>query len=480
MIKKKVLNVLIVLTLIGAVSLSGWECGKAPPTKRPQRRKAGEGFPPLPLPVTPLRRTEKKNPPSPPVLVGKVICGPNDKWTRAGNDVENLLKIVSKQLGIHYRAIKVNLNSFSFDPEEIPILYITSVEPYIPGKKIKKKLKEYLERGGFIWANASSGSPEFTKNFVSLMSEIFPERNLYPLYSNHPLKNCFYPLENLTILDNGKKKKAPLNLRILNIGCRAAVILSPYDLGCGWAMHTHPWGVRYIPEDAVKIGINMTVYSLGWIEFGKLYGLTPLYVEKVKKKSGKLYIGQIIHSGDWNPHPSAIGKLLKTFSEKTDTLVYLEPINVDLKKDSLENVPILYITGHYPPRFSEGELKKLREFLVSGGCLIADSCCGSKDFTEAFHKIMEKVLPEAKRVIPDKNYSIYQFPYKIEEFIYNFPNKNVPPLEIYFLNDLPVVVFSPYGLGSGWEGIPRPYTRDISITQASKLGTNILVYLMTH
>ena len=138
--------------------------------------------------------------------------------------MENLLKIVSKQLGIRYRAIKVNLNRFSFDPEEIPILYITSVEPYIPGEKIKKKLKEYLEKGGFIWANASSGSSEFTKNFVSLISEIFPERNLYPLYSNHPLKNCFYSLENLTILDNGKKKKASLNLRVLNIGCRAAVI----------------------------------------------------------------------------------------------------------------------------------------------------------------------------------------------------------------------------------------------------------------
>ena len=97
-------------SLTGIYPVEGWVCGKAPHAKRPQRRKAGEGFPPLPLPATPLRRTEKKNPPAPPVLIGKVICGPDYKWTRAGNDAKNLLRIASRQIGVSYRAIKINLN----------------------------------------------------------------------------------------------------------------------------------------------------------------------------------------------------------------------------------------------------------------------------------------------------------------------------------------------------------------------------------
>ena len=54
-------------------------CGPPPPAK-PQRRTGGESFPPLPLPATPIRRTERKRPPAPPALVGKIALGPV-KWT---------------------------------------------------------------------------------------------------------------------------------------------------------------------------------------------------------------------------------------------------------------------------------------------------------------------------------------------------------------------------------------------------------------
>lgn len=472
----KKIKILLVVFLTGLILNAGaWECGKAPPTKKPQRRKAGEGFPPLPLPVTPLRRTEKKNPPAPPVLVGKVICGPEDKWTRAENDIENLLKILSKETGINYRAIKIKPSQFSFNPEEIPILYITSVEPYRP-EKYKDKIKKYLERGGFIWANASSGSSEFTREFTSFLSEIFPKRNFYKIYPNHPLKNCFYNLENLKILDNGIEKNSELDLRTLNIGCRAAVIISPYDLGCGWAMHTHPWGKRYLPEDAIKIGINMAIYSLTWIEYAKIYEITPVYIEKTKKIEGKIYIGQVIHSGDWNPHPASLGKLLELFSKQTDTPVYLETIPVDLKKDNLKNIPILYITGHYNPEFSEIEMKKIREFLLSGGAIIGDSCCGSEEFTSAFRNLIEKILPEAKKTIPQQKSPVFQFPNQItlDKF------KDIPPVEIYTLNGFPSVVFSPYGLGGKWDEIPRPFTPEIPSNLAKNLGVNIIVYILTH
>src|SRR5437764_1137761 len=43
-----------------------------PPQAKPQRRNAGEGMAPLPLPATPLRRSEKKREPAPPALVGSI------------------------------------------------------------------------------------------------------------------------------------------------------------------------------------------------------------------------------------------------------------------------------------------------------------------------------------------------------------------------------------------------------------------------
>ena len=76
MMKKE--KAFVVLFLIGILLASpGFgqkPCGPAPKAER-HRIKAGEGFPPLPLPVTPLRRTEKKRPPAPPVLMGKINYG---------------------------------------------------------------------------------------------------------------------------------------------------------------------------------------------------------------------------------------------------------------------------------------------------------------------------------------------------------------------------------------------------------------------
>lgn len=476
---KKLKVVLLVITFAVVANVCfAWECGKAPPAKDPQRIKAGEAFPPLPLPATPLRRSERKNPPAPPVLVGKVVCGSDETWTRAENDIENLLRLATQRIGVSYQAIKIDLKRFSFDPEEIPILYITSVEPFVPDGKTMTKIKEYLEKGGFLWVNASSGSPEFLKAMVEWINRLYPDRNMYIAYGNHPIITCLEDITSVKILkDNSPSTSAP-NLRVLNLGCRAAVILSPYDLGCGWALHTHPWGVRYQPEDAIRIGMNMITYCLGWIEFGKIFGMTPLYEEKIKKKEGKLYIGQIIHSGDWDPHPSALGKLLKKISEQTGTPVFLDRIVVDLKKDSLKDTPILYLTGHFNPNLSEAEIKKLREFLLHGGALFADACCGSQEFTNSFKILMKKILPEAKITRWDSNHRIYKVPFKIEKF--QNMSENTPPLEVYTLKSLPVAIFSSYGIGSGWEGIPRPYTKEIYTDQAQQLGVNIITYLMTN
>src|SRR5688500_5129663 len=65
-----------------------------PPKADPQRRNSGEGVPPLPLPATPLRRSEKKREPSPPALVGNVtfsassLQGTGVNWETTIIDIE--------------------------------------------------------------------------------------------------------------------------------------------------------------------------------------------------------------------------------------------------------------------------------------------------------------------------------------------------------------------------------------------------------
>jgi len=108
--------------------------------------KAGEGFPPggpLPGPVTPVRRTEKKREPAKPALVGKIQYG-KEKWvtTEDGRrfsyldwrsdttDIYLLLNFANNKLGLNYRYVETTLAAFSWNPAELPVLYFTGHDDF--------------------------------------------------------------------------------------------------------------------------------------------------------------------------------------------------------------------------------------------------------------------------------------------------------------------------------------------------------------
>ncbi|MDD5598728.1 MAG: DUF4159 domain-containing protein, partial [Victivallaceae bacterium] len=145
-----------------------------PPEAKAQRRQGGEAFPPLPLPVTPLRRSEKKRPPSPGVLIGKVIWGayldykwPNGvvirvfDWNMVPADCSQLLRLVKNHAKMEYKVQTLDLNFFSGDPAEVPVLLFSGGRTlkFTPAEILK--LLRYLHAGGMIWFDSVVGSPYF-------------------------------------------------------------------------------------------------------------------------------------------------------------------------------------------------------------------------------------------------------------------------------------------------------------------------------
>ena len=85
-------------------------CHPKLPPKNPAQHSSAEGLPPLPLPVVLLRRTEKKNPPRPPVLVVKIVTDNKSDWGTNPNDINNLLKWMAKEFGVHFSSENKSLN----------------------------------------------------------------------------------------------------------------------------------------------------------------------------------------------------------------------------------------------------------------------------------------------------------------------------------------------------------------------------------
>ena len=90
----------------------------------------------MPLPATPLRRSERHRDPTPPALFGKVVWGEQGSFTYAGGktttiadwnlcpaDLQHLFNKVRGQLGLQYGYDDVSLPAFSGDPDKMALLF---------------------------------------------------------------------------------------------------------------------------------------------------------------------------------------------------------------------------------------------------------------------------------------------------------------------------------------------------------------------
>lgn len=108
--------------------------------KSPRKNiNAAEALPPLTLPATPLRRTERKKPPQPDYLLGKIIWGESAffadssgekmeiaDWNMCPTDTEKFVA-QARALDLQYHWQNTNLNDFHFEPKKLPALLFSGV-----------------------------------------------------------------------------------------------------------------------------------------------------------------------------------------------------------------------------------------------------------------------------------------------------------------------------------------------------------------
>ncbi|HUW30846.1 MAG TPA: DUF4159 domain-containing protein [Planctomycetota bacterium] len=472
-----------------------------PPPPKPSRIKAGESLPPLPLPATPLRRTEKKREPAKPALIGKIQYG-KEKWvtTEDGRrysyldwrsdttDLYHLLNFTNAKLGLNYRYIETPLRAFSFNPAELPVLYFTGHDDFTFSDEELQKLGWYLRDGGTLIGDACCGANDFSIAFVRNVKKIFPDRPFREIDPDDPLYQCYNEIGQITYKEEGKGvHKGKPNLRGMYIGCRLAVILSTHDMSCGWARHEHPQGKRIAAEDTALIGSNMITYILAQYQYAKSYSVQKVYHEEGQPTREQFVFGQVIHGGDWDPNPTAVPNLLKFIAANSTLDVQFTRADVDLRKVDAFSHPFIYMTGHNDFELIDQEVVALRSYLRNGGVLLANACCGRHAFDTAFRRELKKVFNDQQPLseIP-LDHPLFASLYKIDKVQYSDwlrdkqPNLNTPVIEGVVSGGQLCVIYSRYDLGNGWEGIPHPYSQGYTPQDALRLGANAVIYSMTH
>jgi len=448
-------------------------------------------MPPLPYPVVPMKRQEKKNPPQPPVLLTKIRSADAGDWTRTPNDVKALLEWISQQMNVHFSSNIKPFSGISTDAAQNPILYRSGYKPFELSRKEITLLREYVAHGGTIVFNPLVGHPDAYQSALQAAVAILPEQTLYRLRMDHPVFHSFYEIDKVTFRDRLVKDGLATDphpwLEGVDIDNRTAIFISRWDFSLGWEANQHEsWG--YSDADARKLGANIISYVTAMRDAGRSVGKSVELVNADKKSAGKFRVGQVMHDGPWKTRVAAFPMLLNQFHVATGTPVSFDLRDVSLDDAAIFEMPFLFLTGTTDFTLTEKQRANLRQFLKNGGMLFAEAAEGRQSFDAAFREEMAKVLPDRSLTALPANHTIFQQPgklatVKVRTALAARSNNQIemsPELYGIDLNGSLAVIYSPHDLSAGWERAIAPYAQGYESADATSLGLNVLYYAVTH
>ena len=140
----------------------------------------------------------------------------------------------------------------------------------------RTQLREYLERGGTLLADAICASKPFTAAFRRELAAALPGHIAAsasrPTIRSSPTAYGGFDIRQVSLrdpqaADDGQPVAARVRqvepqLEGIQIDGRWAVIFSPYDISCALESHEAIGCRGYTQQDAARIGLNVLLYSL--------------------------------------------------------------------------------------------------------------------------------------------------------------------------------------------------------------------------
>ncbi|MFL5342909.1 MAG: DUF4159 domain-containing protein, partial [Gemmataceae bacterium] len=427
-----------------------------------------------------------------PILITKLAWGQKNEWNNKHNDVKNVVDFASRQLfnrtplawqvhdGRHLEQSQLLIEVG--DLLNSPIVYLNGHEaPQLTGLQ-KEMLKRYVQEGGFIFGEACCGSKEFATGFRDLMKELF-EKDMTPVPGDHALYKAYAPVD-----------PNAFPLERLDLGCKTVVVLSPRPLAGWWEENLFDQKANVgRGELAFRLAANVVAYATG-MELPKQRGIRVQLTDdktEVKLPRGFLKVAQIRHEGDWQPAPAAMKNLMAHMRQdaKLDLALTTDPVSIT--NASMFQYRFFYMHGRKKFTYGDPDLKNLRANLKTGGLLLADACCGSREFDAAFREMAAKLFPDAKlELIPstDELYSRALNGTEIKTVKCRLPKEGgspelrpiAPALEGIKVNGRWAVIYSKYDLGCALEKHPSSDCIGHDHDSALRLASAAVLYYLKH
>jgi hypothetical protein len=410
-----------------------------------------------------------------PVLFNKLRHGPRTDWNNDPDDIRNLTAIVShdwKSL-LTWQVVDPAVATVP-DLLQAPIAFLNGHQVPELSAIAKRNLREFVEQGGFLLADACCGNNDFDAGFRALIKELFPEEEykLRPLSDDHPVWRARHLLS-----------PDAYPLWGIEHGCRTVVIYSPKDLSCYWNQAERAAANTAVIL-ATKVGQNIVDYATG-----KELPADKLTVREVHDfkadpaKRGALRIAKLQHAGQWNVAPLAVPNLMDSLRKPPLSFdVVINHKELFARDPALIYYPLVYLHGRAAFSFPREDLDALRRHLEpGGGTLFGDAACGSPAFDAAFRRFVAELLPNNPLVPIPKDDELYstKVGFDLSDSQYTKAaggGKDFPLLEGVKINGHWAIIYSKYDIGCALERHSGLDCKGYTYESALKIAANIVIY----
>jgi hypothetical protein len=180
-------------------------------------------------------------------------------WYANPSSIPNLLKAINERTSLKVEPTEARVNLKDDRLWDHPFLHVTGHGVIKFSEAEITKLREYLNRGGFLHVDDNYGLDE---SFRKEIARVFPDRPLVDVPLTHPIYHIVYdfPAGLPKVHEHDGK---PARGYGIFIGSRLAVFYSyESDLGNGWedpGTYNDPPALH---EAALRMGVNLFVYAV--------------------------------------------------------------------------------------------------------------------------------------------------------------------------------------------------------------------------
>jgi hypothetical protein len=198
------------------------------------------------------------------LLIGQLFH--QGDWNPDPAAIPNLTRTLQQQAGMKATVAKRRVVLGTDDLGEYPLVYIAGHRPFAFTATQVQALRQYLERGGFLWSDCCCGKDEFDQAFRQLCGQLFPQQKLERLALEHPVFQNPFHIEKVEYKPAARQRFPEAGdqpfLEGVTVNGRLALVYSRFNIGCELQGHPCPGCVGVRGAGAYQLAVNILLYAL--------------------------------------------------------------------------------------------------------------------------------------------------------------------------------------------------------------------------